>query len=273
MASVSPPEPIVPGGWVRAHRSRVHLVDCRVDLDDPAGARRAYREAHVTGAGFLDLATDLSGPHGPGRHPLPDPEAFGAAARRAGIRSDVPVIAYDQDMAGGAARLWWLLRHWGTHDVAVLDGGLEAWDGPLTAGEEDIPAGDWRPGAPRTDDVIDRAELRAGLHRSDRVLLDARARPRYRGDHEPRDPVAGHIPGARNVPFDTATLPRDLADRADELIAYCGSGVTACVLLLRLAAQGRHDARLYPGSWSDWSAHGLPAATGDDAEGDGREPG
>ncbi len=264
MSHPLPPAPIVPGGWVRAHRRAVHLVDCRVDLDDPAGARRAYREAHLPGAAFLDLATDLTGAEGPGRHPLPEAEALGVAARRAGIRADVPVVAYDQGMAGGAARLWWLLRHWGKHDVAVLEGGLADWDGPLASGEEAPATGDWQPGPARTDDVVEREELLDGLGSADRVLLDGRAPARFRGEHEPRDPVAGHIPGARNVPFDAPTLPEDLLARDDELVAYCGSGVTACVLVLRLAALGRHDVRLYPGSWSDWVEGELPVATGDE---------
>lgn len=268
--------PLVEADWVatRLHDPRVALVDCRFVLGDPDAGRRAYVGGHLPGAAFCDLETDLSGPHGPGRHPLPAPEAFARSARRAGIRADGITIAYDDGSHAGAARLWWLLRHMGQPRAAVLRGGLAAWPGPLRAGYEPIRQGDLRP-RPAAGDVVTRGDVLAGLGQPGRVLIDARAPERYRGEREPIDPVAGHIPGAVNVPFTAVLRPPDdggsdatrrLAElaRADaELVAYCGSGVTACVVLLALADAGRDDARLYPGSWSDWCAHDLPVATGE----------
>ena len=265
--------PLVEADWVatRLHDPRVALVDCRFVLGDPDAGRRAYVGGHLPGAAFCDLETDLSGPHGPGRHPLPAPEAFARSARRAGIRADGITIAYDDGSHAGAARLWWLLRHMGQPRAAVLRGGLAAWPGPLRAGYEPIRQGDLRP-RPAAGDVVTRGDVLAGLGQPGRVLIDARAPERYRGEREPIDPVAGHIPGAVNVPFTAVLRPPDdggsdatrrLAElaRADaELVAYCGSGVTACVVLLALAEAGREDAQLYAGSWSDWSAHGLPVA-------------
>jgi thiosulfate/3-mercaptopyruvate sulfurtransferase len=176
------------------------------------------------------------------------------------VGDDTHVIAYDQDMNGGAARLWWLLRHLGHADVAVLRGGFAAWHGPTRGGDEPI--------APRrlslrvrSDDVADAAAVAARPHGT--FLLDARRPERYRGEVEPIDPIAGHIPGARNVPFDESWPADPEAVRARAVIAYCGSGVTACVPLLALAEAGRDDARLYPGSWSEWCALGGPVETGD----------
>ena len=164
-------------------------------------------------------------------------------------------------MTGGAARLWWLLRHFGHDDVAVLAGGIGAWLGPLRAGEEELEPAEFVP-RPREGDTIDAEALAARLGDGKLVVVDARAPERYRGDVEPIDPVAGHIPGARNVPYtDAADLPPDVVE-ADEVVVYCGSGVTACVDLLALARAGRDDAKLYPGSWSEWSSRGLPVETG-----------
>jgi thiosulfate/3-mercaptopyruvate sulfurtransferase len=162
-------------------------------------------------------------------------------------------------MNGGAARLWWLLRHWGHEDVAVLEGGMAAWMGPLRTGEEEIEPAELTP-TPREGDTIEAAELESRLEDDRLTIVDARAAERYRGEVEPIDPVAGHIPGARNAPF-AEDVPPDLLE-ADELVAYCGSGITAAVVLLRLAQAGRDDAKLYPGSWSDWVGRGLPVETG-----------
>jgi thiosulfate/3-mercaptopyruvate sulfurtransferase len=235
-------------------------------LGDPAAARRAYEEAHVPGAAFVDVERELSAPPAPvgargsvgGRHPLPSRRALQAALRRAGVRAGSHVVAYDQAMAGGAARLWWLLRHHGHERVSVLRGGMEAWAGPLRSGAEVPPAGDVELGPGRRADV---ADARAVAARGDAVLLDARTPERFRGEVEPIDPVAGHIPGARNLPAAVATrrpLPPELLEPGTAVIASCGSGITACVLLLALADAGRDDARLYAGSWSDWVARGLP---------------
>jgi thiosulfate/3-mercaptopyruvate sulfurtransferase len=237
------------------------FVDCRWELGNPGRGRELYREGHVPGASFLDVEGELSAPPATpgGRHPLPATEDFARAAGAAGIGEDVFVVAYDQRMNGGAARLWWLLRHFGHEDVAVLDGGIGAWLGPLRSGEEEIEPADFVPRA-REGDTVEADELAARLGESGLVVVDARLPERYRGEVEPIDPVAGRIPGAVNAPF-PEELPPGLAD-ARELVAYCGSGITAAVVLLRLAQAGRDDAKLYPGSWSDWCGRGLPAETG-----------
>jgi thiosulfate/3-mercaptopyruvate sulfurtransferase len=240
---------------------RYQVVDCRWELGDPARGRELYLEGHVPGASFLDVERELSAPPSTpgGRHPLPAADDFARAAGAAGIGPGVFVVAYDQGMNGGAARLWWLLRHFGHDDVAVLAGGLGAWLGPLSSGEEEIEAAVFEPRA-RDDDTIAAEELAARLGDSRLTVVDARLPERYRGEVEPIDPVAGRIPGALNAPYPDE-LPSDLLD-AEEIVAYCGSGITAAVVLLRLAQAGRADAKLYPGSWSDWSGRGLPAETG-----------
>jgi len=238
---------------------RYRFVDCRFELGHPERGRELYLAGHVPGAAFLDLDTDLAdlSVEGAGRHPLPPPEVFAAAASRAGIDRSTFVVAYDQGMTGGAARLWWLLRHFGHEQAAVLRGGIGAWAGPLRAGPEQIDPGRFEPRL-RAGDTIDAEGLAARLGDSRLLVLDARVPERYRGDVEPIDPVAGHIPGARNLPYTRAFEPPDDLLEAEEIVVYCGSGVTACVDLLALAEAGRPDAKLYPGSWSDWSTRGLP---------------
>jgi thiosulfate/3-mercaptopyruvate sulfurtransferase len=233
-------------------RVRYLFADCRWALDDPAWGRAQYRAGHVPGAVFLDLDLDLAGPPGAGgRHPLPSPDAFAAVAGRAGIGAGVFVVAYGS--LGGAERLWWLLRHFGHDDCAVTD--LDAWHGPLTAGEERAEPASFEP-RPRTGDTIELAEL-AARHR-ELVVVDARLPLRFRGEPNPVDRVPGRVPGAVNAPWNAPLPPLP----AGELVAYCGSGVTACVTLHRLALAGR-DARLYPGSWSEWEQHDeLPRERG-----------
>ena len=240
---------------------RYQFVDCRWELGNPGRGRELYLAGHVPGASFLDVERELSAPPASpgGRHPLPREEDFARAAGAAGIGLGVLVIAYDQGMNGGAARLWWLLRHLGHDDVAVLVDGIGAWAGPLRAGEEEIEPAAFEPRA-RQGDTIEAEELAARLDDDRLTIVDARLPERYRGEVEPIDPVAGRIPGARNAPFPDE-LPSDLVE-AEEIVAYCGSGVTAAVVLLRLAQAGRPDAKLYPGSWSDWSSRGLPAERG-----------
>ncbi len=171
------------------------------------------------------------------------------------------VVAYDHGAAGGAARLWWLLRHFGHEEVAVLRGGFGAWLGPVRGGEEEIEGAELVPRA-RAGDTIEAGELAARLGDPGLVVVDARSPERYRGEAEPIDPVAGRIPGAVSWPYtDAALVPPGLLG-AGEIAVYCGSGVTACENLLALAQAGRPDARLYPGSWSDWCARGLPAEQG-----------
>jgi thiosulfate/3-mercaptopyruvate sulfurtransferase len=219
-------------------------VDCR--------PRDAYLAGHVPGAVHADPERDLTGTEGGGRHPLPSSEAFAAWASAAGIGPGVHVTAYD-DGTGWAARLWWLLRHFGHEDADAIR--LGDWDGPLAAGEERVEPAAFVP-RPRSGDTADAQELLARLGDPGLTLVDARAAERWRGDVEPIDPVAGRIPGARNRWFlDESPLPQELLD-APDLVVYCGSGVTACAVLLELHRAGRGDARLYPGSFSEWYALG-----------------
>jgi thiosulfate/3-mercaptopyruvate sulfurtransferase len=245
----------------------VRFADCRYDLADPPAARRRYLEAHIPGAAFVDLDTDLSDlsipPEVAGRHPLPGAEQFAAAMGRAGIGDDTLVVAYDEGMTGGAARLWWLLGHFGHDQVAVLDGGLASWIGPLASGDEEIEPAAFTP-REREGDTVTTEELLERLGEPGLALLDGRPADRFRGDALGPDPVAGHIPGALSAPNTTGRaveLPPE-AVGADEVVAYCGSGVAACAVLLSLHRAGRTDARLYPGSWSEWSRKGLPAEKG-----------
>jgi thiosulfate/3-mercaptopyruvate sulfurtransferase len=227
------------------------FVDCRWELGEPGRGRELYIAGHVPGASFLDVDEDLSAAPGErGRHPLPDMRDFARVAGQAGIGHGVFVVAYGN--MGGPERLWWLLRHFGHEDCAVLD--FEAWRGPLRAGEEEIEPVDFFP-LPRSDDTIAADELSRRL--DDLVIVDARVPARFRGEENPIDKVPGRIPGARNAPWNDA-LP-DLPE--GELVAYCGSGVTACVVLHRLALAGR-DGKLYPGSWSEWEQLGLPVTKG-----------
>ena len=220
---------------------RYAFADCRWALDDPGFGRRAYLDGHIPGAAFLDVERDLATPAGTrGRHPLPTPAQFAAAASRAGIGDGVFVVAYGS--LGGAERLWWLLRHFGHDACAVLD--LDAWGGPLVAGEDRVEASAFEP-KERRGDTIGLTELAASHDRL--VVVDARLPARWRGEANPVDRVPGRIPGALNAPWNTPLPPLPDGD----LVAYCGSGVTACAVLHRLHLAGR-EGRLYPGSWSEW---------------------
>jgi thiosulfate/3-mercaptopyruvate sulfurtransferase len=242
----------------------IRFADCRYDLGDPPAARARYLEGHIPGAAFLDLETDLSdmsiSPDAGGRHPLPSAERFASAAGRAGIGPGTLVVAYDEGMTGGAARLWWLLRHFGHDGAAVLDGGLGIWLGPLAQGEEAIEPTVFTP-RERSDDLISTDEILDRLDDPRLVLTDARPADRYRGDVLGLDPVAGHIPSAVSVPLSSGGhIPAEVLE-ADEIACYCGSGVAACATVLLLERAGHTGARLYPGSWSEWSRKGLPAET------------
>jgi thiosulfate/3-mercaptopyruvate sulfurtransferase len=256
------------------------LLDVRWRLGGPPGID-SYRAGHLPSAVFADLDRDLSGPPGPGgRHPLPAAAHFQAVMRRAGVSEGRPVVAYDDGDAAAAARAWWLLRYFGHRSVRVLDGGFRAWRAagqPLTTAEPAAEPGDFtaRPGhMPLLDAAGASATARSG------VLLDARAAERYRGETEPVDPVAGHIPGAVSAPAagnlgsDGSFLaPAELRERFATLGAaagaavgvYCGSGVTAAAEVLALEIAGI-PAALYVGSWSSWVADpACPVATGPDA--------
>ena len=269
--------PIVSAAWLREAlgRADVRVVDCRYRLGEPGAGERLWLEGHIPGAAFLDVDRDLAAPPGAGgRHPLPSAERFEDAAQRAGIGADTLVIAYDEAGEGGAARLWWLLRHFGHEDVAVLDGGLRGWreeGGPLRSGREDAALGDFY-ARPHEGDTAWANELGNAAHAGPPGLLDARSPERYRGEVEPIDPVAGHIPGAVNLPFAELAPngrflpPEELRARfeaAGGSVAYCGSGITACVLVLAAEVAGLGPIRLYPGSWSEWSGRGLPVELGE----------
>jgi thiosulfate/3-mercaptopyruvate sulfurtransferase len=234
---------------------RVRFVDCRWELGNPEAGRELYLAGHIPEASFLDVETELSAPPGGaegGRHPLPEPADFQRVAEAAGIGDDTLVVAYDQGMNGGAARLWWLLRHFGHDDVAVLKGGIETWLGPLRAGEEGTEPGNLTLRL-RQDDIVTASEVEEKLDEPGFVLVDARVPERYRGEVEPIDPVAGHVPGAVNMPY---TDQPDAVEPGSEVAVYCGSGITAAVTILALEQMGV-KAKLYPGSWSEWSSRGL----------------
>jgi len=230
---------------------RYQFVDCRWELRQPGRGRELYLEGHIPGASFLDVDEDLADPPGRrGRHPLPSAERFAAAAGQAGIGDGVFVVAYGS--GGGAERLWWLLRHFGHEECAVLVGGLDAWGGPLRTGEEAVEPAEFVPRV-RQGDTAEADEIADQLGDPRLVLVDARVPARWRGKPNPIDRVPGRIPGASNAPWNEP-LP-GLPD--GEIVAYCGSGVTASVVLHRLWLAGR-EGRLYPGSWSEWEQQDLP---------------
>lgn len=250
------------------------IVDVRHDFANPArGGEDAYAQAHVPGAVFAHVDRDLSAPTtgSNGRHPLPTPEAAAAVFGRLGIDATRQVVAYDQDNGMFASRLWWMLRWLGHDRVAVLDGGFAKWlrEGrPVSAERRVAEPRKFVPGRVRA--TVNATGIAASLPRHDLLLLDARAAERYRGEVEPYDRVAGHIPGAlnrpytRNVAADGTLRPaRELRSEfdamlhgrsADDLVHYCGSGVSACHNVLAMAVAGYPLTRLYPGSWSEWSA-------------------
>jgi thiosulfate/3-mercaptopyruvate sulfurtransferase len=247
------------------------VFDCRFSLADPDEGRARYLRGHVPGAHYLDLNRDLSAAPAPrgGRHPLPDPAEFAATLASYGVGPDSQVVAYDDSRLAFAARLWWMMRSIGYRPPRLLDGGyqafLEAGGEPETAVPEPSPVAPVAVAEFRGR--CDIGGVRAAQARG-AVLVDAREERRYLGLEEPIDPVAGHIPGAINRPWQGVTSPGGVVrepDRlrehwgdaleAQELVVYCGSGVTACVNLFSLALLGREDAMLYAGSWSDWCGY------------------
>lgn len=250
------------------------MVDCRYKLDDGPWGEREYIKGHIPGAAYASLGRDLAGPPSGrnGRHPLPDIHSVTATFGRFGIGNGVQVVAYDQDSGMFASRLWWLLRWLGHDAVAVLDGGFATWiaDGyPTSSGEERRAPCEFHP-SPRADFVVDAGDVASRMNHSDWRLLDARSPERYRGDVETLDKVGGHIPSAIDHFFqwnlDDRGLfrsPEDLRERfervtgdvsPERVVCYCGSGVTACHNLLALEHAGLLGAKLYPGSWSEWSS-------------------
>jgi thiosulfate/3-mercaptopyruvate sulfurtransferase len=278
------PTSIVSAAWLHEHLSDPNLVilDCRFSLADAQIGRQQYNVGHIPGAHYLDLNQDLSSPvcqHG-GRHPLPNVGKLAEKLGAIGIRSgSTQVVVYDDGLAF-AARCWWLLRYLGHDAVRVLDGGFKGWvatgygvtdEVPIVLPGEFLPQvralRDTRKGS---DWVVDIEAVRARKDLPNVVLIDSREGDRYRGEREPIDPIAGHIPGSVNYPWTdildgNGYLALDDARRwanleADEIIVYCGSGVTACANLLSLELAGVTGAKLYAGSWSDWCSYETPAS-------------
>ncbi len=267
----------------------VSIIDCRFELSDPLAGRRAYLCEHIPGAVFADLDVDLAAPvtQDSGRHPLPDVETFATTLARLGISNSSDVIVYDSGAGALAARAWWLLRWLGHEHVRLLDGGIQQWSAearPLVSGDEVVAAGDFSPRA-NHDKVVTTAELVSNLDAIQGMrLIDARDAARFRGEHEPIDPIAGHIPGSSNLPFPVSLKEDDSWKSRDELerlwlevlgedkeIAWavmCGSGVTACHLAISAMEAGYSEPRLYVGSWSEWIRDPeRPIALGDGRKG------
>jgi thiosulfate/3-mercaptopyruvate sulfurtransferase len=276
---------LIEAGELATVLDRCIVIDCRHDLARPDAGPEAYAQGHIPGASFLHQDEDLAGPRNGrnGRHPLPDREALAARLRACGLHRGQQLVACDAHGGMYAARLWWLARWLGHEAVAVLDGGLPAWQReglPLSTARPSPAPGDFRAGAPLTRQ-IEADALLAALGDPQLRVIDARAPERYRGEVEPMDPVAGHIPGALNRPFALNLRPdgrfkpapvlraelQALAAQAGvspgQLVHQCGSGVTACHNLLAAALAGLPEGRLYPGSWSEWCADpARPVASG-----------
>lgn len=248
---------------------KVVVFDCRFNLTNKTLGQEQYRAGHIPGAYFLDLEKDLSSEvctHG-GRHPLPDAETFSKKLRSAGVNQHSTIVVYDDSRMGYAAHAWWLLRYLGHSQVLILDGGFAGWvatGGAIDRREPAAKSGNFRASVQK-DWIVNRDDiLQEGSHLT---LIDSREAKRYRGEEEPVDPIAGHIPGALNyfwqdatteqgfIKSDEAQLQRwDNLTERDNLVVYCGSGVTACVNILSLEMSGI-KAKLYPGSWSDWCSY------------------
>jgi thiosulfate/3-mercaptopyruvate sulfurtransferase len=265
--------------WLHEHLTdpQIVIVDCRFALAQPALGQQQYEAGHIPGAHYLDLNRDLSSPvgkHG-GRHPLPDVTTLTAKLAAIGIHSEPPagptlIVVYDDSRLAFAARLWWLLRYLGHDRVAVLDGGFAAWQAvgyPVSKEISPAQLGQFMPRL-HPDRVVDIETVKQRKDLPGVVLVDSREGERYRGEREPIDPIAGHIPGAVNYPWQDVTASdgklRSIAEQrqrwtavepATEVLVYCGSGVTACVNLLSLELAGIPTGKLYAGSWSDWCSY------------------
>lgn len=263
--------PLIDAGWLRKHihEPDVRVIDFRWYLRRRNG-RDEYLRGHIPRAVFVDL-DEVTGT-GPGRHPLPSRGQFEEAMRRAGVSSTTRVVVYDDTGGSISARLWFLLGLFGHRAQAVLDGGLGAWGSPLETDVLEVEPGDFVAAEADRSRIVDYRTVR-GLRGA--CLIDARAGERYRGETEPIDPKAGHIPGALSAPFETNLRPDGTFKSRDELrtqyrslgaqdgaVFYCGSGVNATHHLLAMEIAGLPNARLYEGSWSDWSNRDLPVATG-----------
>ena len=260
-----------------------HLtIDCRFSLADFSAGDRQYAEGHIPGAQRLDMERDLAGPKGAhgGRHPLPGAEQFQASLRRCGVNSDSSIVLYDNNRMAGCARASWLLQHYGHSNIKILDGGISAWlaaGGALSTEITPVAKGNFT-ASQGTGRIVERNWLLAHCQDENLQLVDSRELPRYLGETEPMDPVAGHIPGAICLPWmetseENGKLKDDRfqnlrlsqLDRDKLTVVYCGSGVTASVNLLIMAKMGFRNLALYPGSWSDWCSYSdSPIATGTD---------
>lgn len=275
---------VVSQEWLldRLEDSSLRVVDCRFQLMDPQAGRRAYERDHIPGAVYFDLEKDLSAPvgeHG-GRHPLPDPQTFAEKLGRAGIDDSITVVAYDDQRGMVASRLWWMLRYLGHEKVFVLNGNYSLWKEKGYPVTDEVPSFDIARFFPRirTEMVVDMERVRDRIGRDEVIVIDSREGQRYRGETEPIDPVAGHIPSARNffwgdcmredgTWYDPSTQKKRFSGVNDdaEIIVYCGSGVSACPNILALCEAGYDQVKLYAGSWSDWCSYpDNPIAVGDD---------
>ncbi len=268
-------EPIVSPEWLRENLNnpQVKIVDCRFALADPAWGQQQYQESHILGAFHLDLNRDLSSPvtkHG-GRHPLPNIDELGDKLGKMGIEfGETHVVAYDDARFAFAGRLWWLLRYMGHDRISLLDGGFKSWQAAGYPVSEELPGSPPAKFTPklRSDWVVSYEQVKVRKDQPGVVLVDSRDHDRYLGKHEPIDPIAGHIPGAVNLPWQQVTDDQGFVkstqqqrwteyQEAEEIIVYCGSGVTACANLLSLELAGLSQGKLYAGSWSDWCSYQL----------------
>jgi thiosulfate/3-mercaptopyruvate sulfurtransferase len=271
---MSETQPIVSSSWLSSQldNPQVVIVDCRFQLTQSQWGYEQYLSSHILGAYYLDLEKDLSAPlkrHG-GRHPLPEPDLLAQKLAKIGILGETLVVAYDDSRFAFAARLWWLLRYLGHEKVALLDGGWKGWLANKYPISSDVPApktGHFIP-RPHLDWIVDLETVKAKKDLSSVLLVDARDGDRYRGEREPIDPIAGHIPSAINSPWQAVSNEHNYLQpfatqqqlwanyrQVDEIIVYCGSGVTACVNLFSMTLTGIDKAKLYPGGWSDWCSY------------------
>ncbi|MEA5572256.1 sulfurtransferase [Calothrix sp. UHCC 0171] len=271
---------VVSAQWLLEHinNPQVVIVDCRFSLADAQLGKQQYQTSHISGAYYLDLNLDLSSPiteHG-GRHPLPDIEKFSKKLANIGVNSQTSnsqatlVVAYDDSRLAFASRLWWLMRYLGHEQVAVLDGGFAGWlllDYPVTDAIPPQKTADFTPKL-QPQMMVDFSTIKTRKDLPGIVLVDSRESDRYLGIREPIDKIAGHIPGAVNYPWQDVTnangylYPQEQQQQrwqeiqdSQEIVVYCGSGVTACVNLLSLELAGISNYKLYPGSWSDWISY------------------
>lgn len=267
---------LVSSEWLAEHLcdTQVRVIDCRWILNEPGAGRKMYEDGHIPGSVFLDLDRDLTGKEGPGRHPIPFKRDFQQILNEAGLHRDMHVVVYDAGQGMSAARLWWLLRYYGHDQASVLDGGFSLWTKETRPVAHEVPTfnkGDFA-ARPKRKWVADKNVVDSLRDDPDVLLIDARSPERYRGEIETIDKRAGHIPGAKNLPFQKLIDPEtgrfltpeqlraefeklDIAN-VKTIISYCGSGITACTNLLALKIAGldqKRDVKLYEGSWSDWS--------------------